>query len=458
MSARLFHIFTCPYIGKIAFRMNAALLVLSAALLPVSPEADAERLLARGMKDLGAYSLLRELTEIGPRLSGSAGSLNAIQWGARRMKELGFSNVRLVPCMVPHWVRGVESATMEGAPLRVCALGGSVGTAQRGVEAEVIEVRSLSQCLKLGDRAKGKIIFFNRPMDTKAHPLAAYGGAVDQRTQGASAAARVGAVAVLVRSMSTAQDDFPHTGALRYAEDAPKIPAAALGIQSADRLSNRVARGPVKVHLELGCRTLPDQPSFSVAGDLTGSEKPEEIIVVGGHLDSWDLGRGAHDDGSGCAQSLEALRLIRVCGLKPKRTIRAVLFMNEENGLRGATAYAAEERGEKHIVGIESDSGGFAPESFGLTGTPAQLAKARGWLPLLKYTGIQRIDEGGGGADVGPLRNKGAATIGLEPIATYYFHYHHARSDTLDKVDARDLENGAVAMAILAFQISQFGL
>ncbi|MBX7134632.1 MAG: M28 family peptidase [Fimbriimonadaceae bacterium] len=422
--------------------------------------ADVESLLSRGLRELGAYSLLEELTSGGHRLSGSAGAANAVAWGERRMKELGFANVRLVPCKVTHWVRGREEASMEGALLSICALGGSVGTPRGGIEAEVIEVRSLEQCEKLGDRAKGKIIFFNRPMDASLpNTFAAYGGAVDQRVQGASVAAKVGAVAVLVRSMTLDKDDAPHTGALRYADGVPQIPAAALGWQSADRLALRIARrGTAKVKLELGCRTYPDAPSASVVGELVGTEKPNEVIVVGGHLDSWDLSHGAHDDGSGCVQAMEALRLLRVCGLRPKRTIRAVLFMNEENGLRGALSYAVENRPERHIAGIESDSGGFAPRAFGVGGTKEQVEKVRAWLPGLSLAGIERIDEGGGGADVGPLKEKGAVTIGLEPESQRYFDYHHSRKDTIDKVNPRELELGAIAMAILAWRISELGV
>jgi Iap family predicted aminopeptidase len=403
---------------------------------------------------MGAYSMLTELTKIGSRLSGSAGAVNAVAWGERKMKDLGFENVRLIPCKVPHWVRGAEKATMDAEGLAICALGGSVGTDKGGIEAEVIEVKSLDACTKLGEKAKGKIIFFNRPMDaTLRNTFAAYGGAVDQRVQGASTAAKVGAVAVLVRSMTLDPDDEPHTGTLVYATDAPQIPAAALSWKRLKRSST-----PVKVKLELGCRIFPDVDSASVAGEIVGSEKPDEVIVVGGHLDSWDLGVGAHDDGAGVCESLEALRLIRLTGIKPKRTIRVVLFMNEENGSRGSQAYAAETRPEKHIAAIESDSGGFAPRSFGATATKEQLEKIRSWLPSLQLAGIERIDEGGGGADVGPLREKGAVTIGLEPDSERYFDYHHSRKDTLDKVNRRELELGAIALAILCARLAEQGI
>lgn len=425
-----------------------------------------ESIRREGLQNPQAFGLLRELTKgIGGRLSGSPQAAKAVAWGERRMRELGFENVHLVPCKVPHWVRGKpEKATLTASgrsePLSVCALGGSVATPRGGVAAEVIEVKSLEEATALGDRAKGKIVFFNRPMDpTLLNTFAAYGGAVDQRSRGASTAAKVGAVAVLVRSMSTAEDDAPHTGSLSYAADAPKIPAAALSTLAANRLTEALKSDPsLKVKLEMSCETLPDVDSASVVGELSGSEKPEEVIVMGGHLDSWDLAEGAHDDGAGITQSMEALSILKRLGLRPKRTIRVVLFMNEENGTRGARAYAEAVKNEKHIAAIESDSGGFAPRFFGVTSSPETLAKVRTWLPELQTVGIERIENGGGGADVGPLAAQGTVLIGLEPESARYFDYHHSRNDTLDKVNPRELQLGAVAMALLVWRLSEEGI
>ncbi|MBS1713065.1 MAG: M20/M25/M40 family metallo-hydrolase [Armatimonadetes bacterium] len=423
-----------------------------------------EKLRSQGLTDLGAFSLLSELTaQVGPRLSGSPGAAKAVLWTETKMKTLGLTDVHQVPCTVPRWVRGdKESGWLSHlgrrSKLNLCALGGSVATPKGGVTAEVVEVRSLAEAEKLGVRGKGKIVFFNRGFDPKlSNTFEAYGGAVDQRVGGAMAATQSGAVAVLVRSMTLAKDDEPHTGAMRYGEGR-KIPAAALGIQSADRLSAALKKGRVKVRLELSCKTLPDVPSASVAGEIRGSVNPESVIVLGGHLDSWDLGVGAHDDGSGIAQALEALRLIKKLGLKPKRTLRAVAFMNEENGLRGALAYAARAKTarEQHTAAIESDSGGFMPRAFGAS--PFALERARQWLPHLENLGITRITEGGGDADIAPLGPLGTALFSLEPENQRYFDYHHSRNDTLDKVNPRELEFGAIAMATLAWLLSEEGL
>lgn len=418
----------------------------------------------RGLSDLGAFAMLHELTtQIGPRLSGSPGADRAVAWTERVMIRAGLTNVRLVPCMVPKWVRGDrEFAAMSVGErklaLNVCALGGSVGTPSGGVEAEVIEVHSLAEAEALGDRGKGKIVFFNRGFDPRLQSTGAgYGSSVDQRGSGASAAAKSGAVAVLVRSMTLAMDDEPHTGAMRYSSD-QRIPAAALGIQSAEKLSAALQNGPVKVRLELNCQNFPDVPSASVVGEIVGSEKPGEVIVLGGHLDSWDLGQGAHDDGAGIVHAIEALRIINVLGLKPKRTIRAVAFMNEENGLRGGTSYAemAKNSADRHYAAIESDAGGFMPRAFGVTET--KHAKVSKWVPYLEQFGIDRFDKGGGGADIGPLEPLGTVLFGLVPDNQRYFDYHHSRNDTIDKVHPRELEFGAIAMAALAWLISEEGL
>ncbi|MEQ1821524.1 MAG: M20/M25/M40 family metallo-hydrolase [Fimbriimonadaceae bacterium] len=436
--------------------------LLAAIALPQSEVT--KDLLKAGLADLGAYRMLEDLTgRVGPRLSGSPGAAKAVTWVEKRMRAMGFSNVQQVPCMVPHWVRGeVENGRIVSPKqaLNLCALGGSVATPKGGLTAQVVEVKSLDDATKLGDRAKGKIIFFNRPFDTSLpNTFGAYGGANDQRVRGASAAAAVGAVGVLVRSMTLAEDDEPHTGALRYTDGVKKIPAAALGIQTANRLSKALKTNPsLKVSFTLSCQNLPDVPSANVIGEIIGSERPEEVIVMGGHLDSWDLGRGAHDDGAGVTQAMEALRLLKKLNLKPKRTIRVVAFMNEENGGRGAEAYAARvgKSSEIAYAAMESDSGGFMPRGF--TVSEAKIETVKGWLAELRTFGVEDFAPGGGGADVGPLAAYGATLFGLRPENQRYFDYHHSRNDTIDKVNARELEFGAMAMARLAWFISEEGL
>jgi len=420
-----------------------------------------DRIRVTGMSRLGAFSMLRELTtDVGHRLSGSVGAEKAVAWGQATMTRLGFQNVRLVPCMVPHWVRGdVETLTATDKygsfPLTVCALGTSPGTPPEGVTGEVIEVQTLKEVADLGDRAKGKIIFYNRPFEkTTVSGFAPYGIAGDQRFSGPAAAAKVGAIAAITRSLTAVEDDVPHTGTTRD----PGIPCAALSIVAANKLSAALRNGPVTVNLKLSCQTLPDVPSASVVGEIRGSEFPNEVIVMGGHLDSWDKGTGAHDDGTGVVHSLEALSVIKDSGFRPKRTIRVVLFMNEEISGTGAEAYFeyAKKSGEKCVAAIESDSGGFAPRAF--TTDYKRRSRLDRWMPMLSTFQIERLKPGGGGADVGPLAKIGAVLFGLEPESQRYFDYHHSDKDTLDKVHPRELELGSLAMATLSWLISEEGL
>ena len=344
--------------------------------------------------------------------------------------------------------------------LRIAALGGTIGTSFEGINAEVIEVKSFQELRALGEKAKGKIVFFNRPMERGLISTgAAYGGSVNQRGNGPIEAANVGGVAALVRSMTTRLDDVPHTGATHYVDSIKKVPAAAISTIGAERLSKLLSSGePVRLTLRLSARSHPDVESANVVGELRGSEKPEEVIVVGGHLDSWDKGHGAHDDGAGCVQSIEALRLLKALNLKPKRTIRAVMFMNEENGLRGGTAYAEKDRPtEKHIAAIESDAGGFSPRGFGVSDSAAHSKIAR-WSGVLSFFGADRIQRGGGGADIGPLMQKGVVGIGLQVDGHKYFDYHHSDSDVIQNVNERELALGAAAIAILAYLIAEEGL
>jgi hypothetical protein len=417
------------------------------------------------------YPLLEYLTtSIGPRLSGSPGAAAGVEWGRHAMEMEGLDSVWLQPVMVPHWVRGqkeiariINSKKMGTVEVNVCALGGSIGTGPSGLVANVIEVTSFDELKRLGAKnISGKLIFFNRPMDpTHVHTFTAYGGAVDQRVQGASQAAKYGAVGVIVRSMSLGNEDYPHTGSVVYDTTVTKIPAVAISTKHADLLSKLLKEDKgIQFYVETHSEILDDVPSFNVVGEIKGSEYADEIILVGGHLDSWDLAQGAHDDGAGCVQSLEVLRLLNTIGYKPKRTIRAVLFMNEENGLRGAKEYArlAALKKEKHIAAIESDDGGFSPRGFSMDASAEVLAKVKGWKNLLEPYGLTDINGDGGGADVGPLKTQGTPVFGFLPDSQRYFRYHHTKEDTFDKVDKRELELGAASMTAFVYFIDQYGL
>lgn len=427
-------------------------------------------LLQTGLKDCRAYPMLKELTSQAPhRLSGSPDAAKAVELTRRMMEERGFDKVHLENIMVPHWVRGpIEEAMITrsksklNTPLTICALGGSVATPQEGIEAEVVEVKSFDELHALGESATGKIVFFNRPMDpTKLNTFEAYGGAVDQRSRGAIEASMAGGVAALVRSMTLALDDVPHTGAMGYVDSVKKVPAAAVSTMDAEMLSQLLAKEKnINVRIKLTCQTLPDVPSANVVGQITGSEEPNEVIVVGGHLDCWDKGQGAHDDGGGCMQAIEVVNLIKKLGLKPKRTIRAVMFMNEENGNRGGRAYpkALERAGEKQIAALESDAGSHAPRGIGIQADSALVARVQRWRELFERLNISRIDVGYSGVDVHPTVETGVPGFGLGVETHRYFDYHHSDNDTIDKVNPRELEMGAIVEALLCWLISEEGL
>ncbi len=428
----------------------------------------AERILKKGLKEQEAYSLLKDLVTIGPRLTGSPQAAKAVEYMHQKMLELRFENVHLEPITVPHWVRGTAeegellSARLGSHPLSICAIGGSISTAENGISAQVVEVRSFEELQQLGEKARGKIVFFNRPMDPSLlNTFGSYGQAADQRVRGAVEAAKAGAVAALVRSLTLRLDDFPHTGLMLYDSEVREIPAACISTKGADFLSDSLKKDPsLRVYLKLSCQNLPPVNSHNVVGQITGSERPDEIILIGGHLDSWDLGPGAHDDGAGCVQSLEALRLLKELGLQPKRTIRAVMFMNEEFGGSGGRDYArAEERkGESHLAAIEADRGGFLPLGFGVGGNPRTIRRLQRWEYLLQSIGMCWIRQGGGGVDIAPLANQGAILIGLVPDSQSYFDLHHSALDVLSAVHPRHLELGAVAMAVFAYVLAQEGI
>ena len=384
------------------------------------------------------------------------------------MESHGFDTVYLQPVMVPHWVRGEKeqlrliSSHAGTQELSVTALGNSIGTGSAGISAKVVEVQNFEELKKLGKtKVEGKIVFFNRPFDyTKINTFRAYGGAVNQRGSGAVEASKLGAVAVVVRSMASQIDDVPHTGSLHYADDIKPIPGVAVSTKGAELLSEVLKADPnLHVFVRITSHMEKMEPSFNVIGQLTGSEKPDEYIVIGGHLDSWDLGEGAHDDGSGCIQSIDVLRSFKALGIKPKHSLRAVMFMNEENGLMGGKKYAevALQKNEKHIIALESDRGGFTPRGFTVQ-DPVLLKKIQGWAPLFSPYEIYEFISGGGGSDIGPLKNQNTKMIGFLPDSHRYFTLHHTANDVFETVDKRELEMGAATMTALIYLLDKYGL
>ena len=424
------------------------------------------RLRREGMQRGQAMALLTELCETAPhRLAGTAGGRIAEKLGRAWLERFGFAEIHEEAFQARHWERGpVERASMDvppagPIPLSVCALGGSVGTPDGGITAQVLELHDLKEVAARADEVKGRIVFFNRPMDpTLASTFRAYGGAADQRVHGASAAAKYGAVGVVVRSMTLKDDDVPHTGIMRYRDDAPKIPTAALGIQSAVRLAEALKATPdLNLTLELSAKEHSPVEARNIMGQITGTEHPEEIVVLGCHLDAWDKGCGAHDDGAGCAQVTEALRLLGHLGLPLRRTVRVVLYMDEETGGVGGRAYAESEarKAEPHVYAIESDRGGFVPLGFTVNAEEHVVdGLRRRYLSILEPLGMHFFRKGGGGVDIGPLKKIGCTNLGLIPDSQRYFDVHHSDNDVLEAVHPRELQLGAIAMAALAYALA----
>ncbi|GAB4144147.1 MAG: M28 family peptidase [Bacteroidia bacterium] len=438
---------------------------------PKNDSAAVSMIYAEALAGGKAYENLRYLCKnIPPRLSGSPGAAAAVEYTYQLMQNLGLDSVWLQPCMVPHWERGdKETGKVVGSKnhgtvnMHIAALGGSLPTKEAGLKAEVIEVKSFEELEKLGRKnIQGKIVFFNYPFNPTFHNgFEAYGDASRYRWMGPSAAEKHGAVGVLVRSMTHALDTFPHTGVMRQDSLAATIPSAALSTVDAEILSKLlIEEGTVSFFMKMNCRKYPDALSYNVVGEIRGSEKPEEIIVFGGHLDAWDTGEGAHDDGAGCMQAIEILRTFKALGIKPKRTIRAVMWMNEENGGRGGDAYAAAalKNKEKHIAAIESDAGGFSPRGFGMDMPNNQKEKIRSWSPYFYPWGVYDFTKNGGGADIDPLKEQGCAQIGLHPDGQRYFDYHHTPNDIFENVNKRELLLGAGSMAALVYLIDKYGL
>jgi len=430
-----------------------------------------ENIFTETLTTQNTHKLLAELCKKYPkRLSGSKGLEKAIVWTKTVMEDFDFDRVYLQEVMVPHWIRGEKESVSyinnkgKIVNLNVLALGRSIGTSVKGVVAEVVEVNSLEEISQLGKaNILGKIVFINKPFEQHfIRTFEGYSATVKIRSKGASESAKYGAVACIIRSVGTADDDFAHTGALRYTENVAHIPAAALGVKSAKKLARALKHNPkTKLTLKIHSNTLPDALSHNVIGEIKGSENPEKIIVVGGHLDAWDVGQGAHDDGSGCMQSIIAIKTLQNLDYHPKNTIRVVLFTNEENGLKGAEKYAelAVRNKEQHIFALESDAGAFSPRTIGLKGPLDVVNTMSKWTRFFPYNTIERIHLGGAAADLGPLNKETGTLVGnLIPDSQRYFDFHHTNADVFEAVNARELEMGTASIASFIYLVDQLGL
>jgi carboxypeptidase Q len=439
----------------------ALALCASAPLVAQSPTAQvsqyrelAAQIIRAAQADSSAYDRLGRMVDgFGHRLSGSEALEHAIDWVLAEMKRDGLANARTEPVKVPHWIRGRESAELiapRRTPLVMLGLGGSVGTPRAGITAPVLVVSSFEELERRKEDARGKIVLFDAP-------FVDYGVSVAYRRAGAVEAARAGAVASLIRSVTPYSIRSPHTGALRYDSTVTRIPAAALSVEDAMMLRRMQNRGDrIVLHLAMQAHTLPDAMSRNVMAEIVGRERPEEVVVLGGHMDSWDVGQGAMDDAGGVVAAWEAVRLIQRLGLRPRRTIRVVGWTNEENGLRGAMAYR-DARGadlNRHVLAIESDAGVFAPRGFGFGGAPEALAVVREVGKLLAPIGADSVEDGGGEADIGPLMERGVHGMGLLTTPTRYFWYHHTQGDTIDKLDPADLAKCVAALAVMAYVVA----
>jgi hypothetical protein len=431
------------------------ILALLLAASPVSPDV-AHKLVGGALADGVAYARLEELSDtIGPRLSGSPGAEAAVRWALQKFQQDGLA-ARLEAVKVPHWVRGEEHGEIlpapgiVGHPLALTALGNGVGG---DVTGEVIEARSLTEIAALGEKARGKVIFLNHTMGSKG----GYGDWVELRTHGPAEAGKVGAAGVLLRSLATASFRSPHTGVTLYDENAPKIPAAAISTEDAAQIHRLLARGPVRVKFTLGCRMLPDADSANVVADVRGREKPDEIVLLGAHLDSWDLADGSNDDGAGVVTMMEVGRLIAQLKPAPRRTVRVVLYMNEENGSAGGKGYAAAHAAElsRHVAALEADSGAARPTGIAVHAGGDGAALLRPWLTPLATLGLEPADGDAGGADIGPLGLAGVPFVGVPVEGAHYFDLHHSAADTFDKIDPEALAKEVAAYAVTAYALAE---
>lgn len=413
-----------------------------------------------------AYEDLRSLCkDIGARLTGSSEAEMAVEWGKAKLSSYGFDKVYLQEIQVPHWERGTkESAWIKGngklIPVKILALGGSVST-NGTMKADLVVFHSLDELRKAkAADVKGKIVLINQPMDeTMINTFKAYGACYAIRGDGAVEAAKLGAVGVIVRSLASSADKHPHTGSMYYDEKTVKIPAAAIATEHADLIDAMSQKEKLQFIFEMDCKAFPDVTSYNVIAEMTGTEKPNEIITFGGHLDSWDTGEGAHDDGAGIVHSMEALRILKTLNYKPKHTLRVVFFMNEENGNKGGTTYASwvKEKGEKHIAAVESDRGGFAPRGFSCDGSPEQVKMLQSLRPIFEPYELHVFEKGYGGVDINPLKSQfpGIALFGFVPDSQRYFDFHHAESDVFEAVNKRELELGCAAMSAMIYLLDK---
>ncbi len=447
-------------------------LCISKILLPQSEaEANIQMLFKKSLTEGKSYEWLEHLSnKIGGRLSGSLNSKRAIEWSKNELESLGLDKVYLQPVMVPKWIRGTfEYANIETSPgntinVPVCALGGSISTPLGGLRANVVEVKTFDELSEKKKNIEGKIVFFNRPMRLDlVDTFEAYSEAVNQRLQGAEIAARHGAVGVIIRSLNLKLDDQPHTGTMSYGTLplSKRIPAASISTNGAELLSSMLSLNKnLKFYLKQNCKNLPDVKSYNVIGEIKGSKHPDEIMLVGAHLDSWDLGDGAHDDGAGVVQSMEVPRLLKKINYKPKRTLRIVLFINEENGQRGAVKYSEQSKinKENHVFAIESDAGGFTPRGFSIDSNKEKFQIIENWRNYFKPYFIHYFEKGESGADISYLKNKNNVLVGFKPDSQRYFEYHHSENDVFSSINKRELELGAASMASLIYLVDYFKL
>jgi hypothetical protein len=459
---------------KRKFTFLISSLLLSANLIHAQDSLMIRKIYDEALVNGKSYESLRYLCKnIGQRISGSANAQKAVEYSKKLMESYGFDKVYLQEVMVPHWVRGAKETAFiidgkKRIPVPIAALGMTVATPKEGITANVIEVQSLKELATLGEAAiKGKIVFFNRAFDPRFIETGqAYGTAGDQRFMGPAAAAKYGAVGVIVRSLTESLDDYPHTGATLADKDGKNIPAAAISTKAANKLSAmlKMRKFPAaKFYFKQSCQLLPDVLSYNVVGELTGTEHPNKFITVGGHLDSWDLAEGAHDDGTGVMQSAEVLRVFKAIGYKPKNSVRAVFFMNEENGHKGGTKYAelAAQNKEEHIAAIETDEGGFTPRGFSFSDVSKDfITKVNtNWKSILEPYEVDQLTIGGSGTDIEPMKEKlpSVVLIGFRPDSQRYFDIHHTPNDVFENVNKRELELGGAGIAALIYLIDQHG-
>ena len=435
----------------------------------VSDSSIINKIYTEALSNGDSYKNLRNLCkDIGHRLSGSKNAEKAVQWGKVVLQRYDLDSIWLQPIKVPHWERGIiERLDIVESKNNIfstscTALGGSIGTNGAVISGEIIEVNSWEEMNSLGEKnLKGKFVFYNRPMNpTFISTFMAYGRCVDQRHMGASQAAKFGAIGVIVRSMTLKMDKNPHTGSMQYNDSVNKIPAVAISTIDAHQLSNMLKKdSKIKARMKLSCKTLPDADSYNVIGEIKGTEYPNKVIVVGGHLDSWDIGEGAHDDGAGVVQSIEVLKLFKQLGIAPKHTIRCILFMNEENGNRGGESYAeyVRQKGEEHLMAIETDRGGFSPRGFSIDGSDAQIRVVQSYQSLFEPYNLHLFKKGYGGVDIGPLRDGSICLLGLVPDSQRYFDFHHAPTDVFENVNQRELELGSAALTSIIYLIDKYG-